>query len=266
MFWARSIACVVATAAIVVACAPWEIPAQRCRATAFSGEDAAVASPSAAPCAACVNAQCCDQVGRCDETAGCTGRVNAARTCLLEAGAAAGREEPLCRSHLEADQRAIVTYDCMRRSCGGECQIPSCDVTSAAAVVLNGPCDRCVTASCCPQINTCYGNRGCKLALECIVGRCGSELGNGLARAEMTDVAPAACNDAGGIGTGQGGPGGCIGACIDEFGANRGDFESACRAFDVFQCAAKARCGKECLVPDAGAGIDAGTGVDATTD
>jgi hypothetical protein len=260
-FWAQTFACLVTSAAVVVACSAWEIPSKRCRATAFSGEDAAVPSAATAPCAACVNAPCCDEVGRCDETSGCNEHVRATRSCLLAAGASAGKEEAACRQKLDGDPRATSTYACMRGKCGAQCQIPACDVDRAATAVVNGRCDRCVTASCCPQINTCYGDRACKLVLECIFGRCGPDLGQELLRDELNGPRPNPCRtsaiDAGGD-SGIADFNGCISACISDFGLGQPDFEAACHAFEVFQCAAGAKCGSECEVRDAGARSDAG--------
>ena len=254
----RSFVCAVAAAAVVVACSAWEIPNKRCRATTFSGEDAAATSPAGAPCASCVNAQCCDAVGHCDETAGCNQRVGAARSCLLAAGPAAGREEESCRKNLEDQPEAVSTYTCMREKCGTECQIPSCDVDRAATAVVNGKCDRCVTASCCTPINECYGDRGCKNVLECIFGKCGPQLGKELLLDQSTGFRADPC-----AGDGGGSPGqpigfeGCIANCIRDFGAVQNDFRSACRAFSVFRCAAQASCGVDCLVSEDG-GVDAG--------
>ncbi len=265
MLWVRSLVCVIATAAVVVACSAWQIPSKRCRATELSGEDAAVATPATARCAACVNAQCCDAVGHCGETGGCNERVLAARSCLLAAGPTAAREEEACRKHLDNLPEPVAAYSCMREKCGQDCQIPSCDVSPAATAVVNGRCDRCVTASCCPQINFCYGDRGCKLVLECIFQSCKPELGKELLQDEQTGARINPCDDAiVGLDASAGPVGfkGCIADCINDFGRVQASFESACRAFSVFRCAAEAKCGNECLI-DAGDDAADANAVDA---
>jgi hypothetical protein len=121
-----------------------------------------------------------------------------------------------------------------------------------------------VTASCCPQINECYGDRGCKLVLECIFGHCGRELGNELLRDERTGFRADPCAD-GGRAPGDVAFQGCIADCINDFGGVQAGFGSACRAFGVYKCAAAARCGSECVVqPDAGG--DGASPADASFD
>lgn len=253
----RVLAGLVAAVTLAVACTSWEIPSKRCRASAFTLEDAAVATSLDAPCAACMNDQCCDAVGHCGETEGCNEQLTAARSCVLAAGTSARTKEEGCRAPLEGAPQARDTYACMRSHCGSNCAIPSCDIDPAAVAVVNGACDRCVTTSCCGPVNSCYARRGCKLVLECIFGRCGGDVGAALLRDQKSGFSAGnpcayASADAGVI---AGFPG-CIGTCMAEFGREGDTFDSACRAFDVLRCASQARCGEACVVADAGA--DAG--------
>jgi hypothetical protein len=175
----------------------------------------------------------------------------------------------------------------MRDRCGsivasqGPCGVSSCKVDKAVVLLANPSCDKCVGGSCCKEINACYQDRRCKLALECIVSRCASTLGEAMSRltaagkAEIERTRAAVCSGASaerpqpGTDAGadmSGDPTRCIvDECLEVFapvsGGTSDDQNARCLAFGVFSCGALADCGKSCAADeDASAERDAAPG------
>jgi hypothetical protein len=195
---------------------------------------------------------CCDLVGACqdDPTKGCSNEIQAAHQCVLEGGAA---QESLCKGHLQS-QASKDLYACMRGKCAGECGVPSCDVDPSVVLLASPTCDTCIGGSCCTEINACYKNRRCKLALECIIHDCGAELGTGmeqLSQAGANAIQAARdsiCNNGA---PPRAGITQCVLNCIGSFthtdGGTSDDIDARCRAFEVYACGANHQCGPSCV-------------------
>jgi hypothetical protein len=255
----------IAALVISTSCDAFTIPTKDCHGTDVNRFDRPEAGPNVEqhPCSACLSAKCCDDVGRCEELEGCPSKVIAAHKCV----SANRPEEARCIESL--DDRGRNLYGCMRRSCGGECDVPSCEIERSAALFATADCDRCMTASCCPEINECYKNRRCKLILECVSSRCGDDLGRlmiefGRGGDEAIDAgSKEACTPFtpdSGPPDGGGQPAGgssCVANCLDAFATDDGgpydDADARCKAFLVFACASRPanNCGPRCLPPNA---------------
>lgn len=236
-------------------------------------------------CAACMQRKaCCDAVGICDELPDCLKALREAHTCVLDGGpgSEAACVTPLGPAGTSPSRRV---WDCMRTNCGdvdpskAECKVSNCIVNPAVIKLANPGCDRCVGGSCCREVNNCYGDRRCKLALECIVTECKGQLGKEMIDFEEGGVARAdtarsyACGFPDG-GRPEGPPPGnaavagpCVDRCLRDFAPfqnGTADDETArCLAFEVYACSARSRCGEECTAStidaeDNDAGADAG--------
>jgi hypothetical protein len=220
-------------------------------------------------CKACLEDQCCDDVGYCvkDEAASCAARVKETHACVLGAGLRGALEERACKAHLGDSHHAQSLYACMRGHCGPDCKLPVCQLNPAALQFGAPSCDRCVTSSCCEQVNACYGSRTCKLALECIVKNCGRDLADDFKRAKTVDlgiIQQQACTSGppDGATVSDGGDqiiGPCVRDCLVAYASTSADgvddptTEAGCLAFNVFACGARADCAADCAVAtDAG--------------
>lgn len=221
------------------------------RETCRAADIIALSGEANATCSRCLErAATCDTVGNCVEIGGdCTGPVRAAHACVQNAAASskAAEEEGACTKGLVGAARD--TYDVMRASCGRECALPVCKVDPAAVSLGSPDCDRCITSACCEQINACYGNRTCKLVIECIAG-CPNALTGGPAPPPGHD--PCADDD-----DGRRPPGGDAGLdCVDRCLAAYADHElrqgpdagpgARCLAYSIRTCALGARCADRC--------------------
>jgi hypothetical protein len=250
-------------------------------------------------CAACMQqSHCCDAVGFCDETPGCMEELRRAHACVLDGGP--GKEaDCLITLGSSRSSRSRAAYDCMRLNCGdtnpekAACKISNCNVNPAVVLLANPGCDKCLGGSCCQEVNACYGDRRCKLALECIVTNCRPTLGREMSvfanipptqaqlvrgfvcglpdggRLDPDQVFP----DAGFRGPPQedgGGPdfinpaflgGECVGNCLQAFAPtnNPDDINARCLAFNVYTCGARSGCGEECNAPPDDGGTEAST-------
>jgi hypothetical protein len=207
---------------------------------------------------------CCDAVGACDEDPKkeCVPSIKATQECVMDGGAS---EEERCKDLLTND-RSKTLYQCMRDTCGAECHVPHCNLEQSVILFANPTCDRCVSGSCCDPINKCYGNRRCKLAVECIATHCTATVGPSMS--EVGALPPeqraaqrnAICNGADAVGVSGDR---CLQECLDEFaplaGGTKSDREARCEAFDVYACAAEANCGPKCDQPDSGPYAPGGT-------
>lgn len=205
---------------------------------------------------------CCDAVGACDEDPSkqCAPSFKAAHRCVAEGGA---NEESRCKALLTNDLSKKL-YSCMRSACGKECGIPSCTLEPGIPLIANAQCDSCVGGACCERINTCNGNRRCKLIFDCITTRCASSFGP-----SMTELGLASADQRRALRDGVCGGGpptndACLQQCLDDFApggadATPDDLEARCEAFDVYACGAEASCGAKCTAADGGEqqGVDA---------
>lgn len=246
----------------------------------------AIGSEDAGACVDCMQRtpDCCDQVGRCGEQGDCIERVRNTQRCIAEAGPyRAAIEEESCKNALGLDAsdtttaRARSTYACMRTNCGPACSLPTCKLDPAAGEFVNATCDRCVSLSCCNEVNACYGNRACKLTLECIVRKCGDGLGAALtANATNAPIFTTACSAGSSMRPPDPVlPNNCIGDCIAQYATSSVESSDTppeqtirCVATRVFACAAQAGCAAACVPePNVDAGMDASDGgVDASAD
>src|SRR5690606_10668911 len=137
------------------------------------------------------------------EEPGCLESFKAAHQCVLDAGPA---EESACIDRLgSTSSRGRMLYDCMRERCGEKliedapCRLSSCNVDPSVVLLANPACDKCVGGSCCREINECYADRRCKLAVECIMRDCQGSLGQEMAAfrtsADPDAVRRAVCED-----------------------------------------------------------------------
>ena len=240
--------------AVLPAC---DIPSKTCSGEQVNALETDAGEPEPS-CTRCIQSSCCDAVGTCDADPACVVSFKDAHACVIANGAG---EESRCTTNLTPPARTL--YTCMRKSCGGAtCRVPSCDVDRAAGLIVNPECDRCIGGACCEAINTCYGDRRCKLIIECIIGKCQATLGTSL---EQLGLATQAVRDQlrNDVCTGRapaGGPDACLTQCITDFapvdGRGTTDDQSArCRAIEVFTCGAGAKCGRKCVVtPSSDAG------------
>jgi hypothetical protein len=254
------------SAAVVVAAPACDLPGKTCQgslvhALLADGGDPHVTGPAEATCTGCIQSNCCDLVGACQEDSECIASFKDAHRCVIENGPG---EESTCTTNLVPRARAL--YGCMRERCGGPtCRVPNCDVDPAAVLVVTPECDRCVTGACCEQINSCYADRRCKLIIECITNDCAPTLAQSMtvlgslsAEARETVRKDVCAGRAP-----QGDPDRCLQQCLNAFapGGEQGtadDQSARCLAFGVFTCSSGAQCGKKCALPEShDAGDDA---------
>jgi hypothetical protein len=164
-----------------------DIPAAACDATTIV--DQSLPDDRRDECATCVADHCCDVVGKCGQKEECTVAVEHTHACVVSSGPNAARAEEGCAGPLRnvPDERLSV-YTCMRESCGHECGLPVCNVDPAAIEIITPTCDGCVTGACCNELNACYGNRTCKLQIECIAKNCAREFSNLLSAAPIPGI------------------------------------------------------------------------------
>ncbi len=252
-------------------CKTFNLPNETCDPSRFHG-GMLTGGNTDADCNDCLETSCCEEVGRCERTTGCTELVSSVHACVLDAGLLGAKDETACADthHLEGTAPAEDAYRCMRDSCGNQCGLPVCKVDPAAVLLQTPACDACFASSCCSQLNGCYANRACKLTLECIVNTCGSELGVGLSGPQFAipdgggDAASFdICGDAGDPHAPNAPP--CVRKCLCDFKDNDQGLaprDEAQRppmlALAVYVCGQQAGCGASCTRPtDAAAAGDA---------
>jgi hypothetical protein len=251
------------------------LPSKTCfgeHANALTAEGgAAVAS-----CTSCLQEKCCDLVGRCDEQQGCIAAFRTAHKCVLDNGP---DDESRCIDPLGGKgQLGRDLYDCMRARCGAgrvpdaPCGISSCNADPSVVLFATPRCDRCISGSCCQEVNECYADRRCKLALECILRDCKDTVGGDMSAfadagaAAVRAVLDSACAvNPGNVGALVGGR--CIVACVEAFapfdGGTADDRRARCLALGTYACGAEHACGPECAPappppPDGDAGAETG--------
>lgn len=240
--------------AAVFSCKTFDLPAEICDPqTLDSKRDPGQSDDN---CSRCLEDHCCDFVGRCERQAGCATIVHDAQKCVLAAKLHGASEESACAKHLPEVKEADDAYRCMRSECGAQCGLPACKVDKAALLIRNAQCDRCFAGGCCAPLNRCYENRACKLMLECIINRCGSELGAALADRMAgppdgsVDIAAAVCGDPPPQNTGipQ-----CLQTCLCTYQHNDPGLpppglalQPVNLAYAVYACGKEAECGNVC--------------------
>jgi len=254
-------ACAALALAAAFSCKTFDLPAETCDPqTLDSKRDPGQSDDD---CSRCLEDHCCDVVGRCERQPGCAPIVHDAQKCVLAAKLKGASVESECAKHLPEIKEADDAYRCMRSGCGAQCGLPVCKVDKAALLIRNAKCDGCFTGGCCAPLNRCYENRACKLMLECIINRCGTELG------------PALKEPSGGVPDGGGdvaalcdapvqnaGIPECLRTCLCTYRENDPGLpppEVALRpinlAYAVYECGKEAECGEPCVLgpDDAGA-------------
>jgi hypothetical protein len=232
------------------------IPNQEC-----NGDKVVYDSPPAGQrneCAQCLELKCCDDVGDCSGNASCNTAFKRSHECVRKDFS----KEVACVSGLEEAPRRL--YNCMRTGCANECSVPSCVIAPTVQQLGVPQCDRCVTSNCCAEINRCYENRRCKLALECMVRECARELGPAIAELgsrppnAIDELARGYCNPDGGIfGVPNQGPPPCISRCILDFTTGENEDQLArCSVVGIYACSAKGGCGAACTPPAVDAATD----------
>lgn len=260
-------------------CKTFNLPNDTCDPSHFHGGMLSGGLTDSA-CNRCLEDRCCEQVGTCERTTGCTELVSSIHTCVLDAGLAGAHEEKACAESqmLTPKTPADDAYRCMRDGCGNECGLPVCKVDPAALLIQTADCDGCFSSSCCSELNACYASRACKLTVECIIKECGTELGASLSGATIDFPDGGGDAAAFDICAEAGAPNGphapeCVRKCLCEFKDNDQGLpprEDAQRppllALAVYVCGQKAGCGSHCSnLPDATtAGPDAAS--DAASD
>lgn len=237
-----------------------EVPNQTCFGDKVNAlTDDGGTDPRATGCTSCMQqTACCDVLGACSDDLACTGEFKQMQRCMLERPG----KEAECKALLSGSASREL-YACMRKPCGKSCGVPSCDLDPAVTLFVSPTCDRCIGSACCEQINACYGNRQCKLFLECVSDRCPKTVGASItgASAVPADVLAtfeaAVCGDAGAaalltsaspVTTGA-----CLDRCLDEFarpkaGLVEANREATCLALGVYACGARNQCGPSCTV------------------
>jgi len=265
--FALAVVAALGTLAVVFSCKTFDLPDEICDPAPLKGP-LATALTSSAECTRCVEDSCCDTVGACQNKARCFEIVTSVHECVLRNGREGAAAEAECAKDGGLDRDAAgeadSTYRCMRDRCGAPCGLPVCRVDPAATLILNAPCDRCFSSSCCPELNRCYGSRACKLSLECITNECGASLATSLfddqnlAAALIRDGGLAnidllCSDDAGGSPRGDGGAPGCVRACLCRFADHDpglapldDEMKPLALAARVYECAVSASCGKAC--------------------
>ncbi len=253
---------VVALAATIASssCEAFDLPGVACHGTLVQG---AVASETRDACSSCLDKACCDAVGACEaEGAGCTKALVDGHSEILAAGVDATRKEAEVRRRFATPAQRNA-YECMRKDCSGPCALPVCEVDNAVTLVVNAACDACLSGACCNAINACYQDRPCRLAIDCVTQECAADFGPSVTRtdpARLPAIEATICDADGPPRVGDGAPppgaedfGPCISRCLFEYAVTPERPErtavSACLAFRVYACGARARCGDACTLP-----------------
>lgn len=234
---------------------------QACRPATVNGKLVVDASPDGAAlpdpaCSACLEGACCEAVGICERSSPCAETVFGVHACVLDAGRAALQAEERCSAPLDGSAGPEgKTYACMRARCGAACGLPSCALDPQAPLFFEASCDRCVTGSCCREVNDCFGNRSCKLAVECILDRCKPAATAFGAVAEVARASQAVC--AGGAAAA---PDPCIARCVESFARGADPLVPAprraeCLALEVVACGAS-QCDPACASGPRDGGTD----------
>jgi hypothetical protein len=213
--------------------------------------------PRATGCTSCMQqTKCCDVLGACGDDQHCSDEFERMQACMIERGAS---REAECRQELVGVASKDL-YACVRTPCGKSCGIPNCDLNAAVTLFVNSTCDHCIGTACCEQVNRCYGNRQCKLFLECVSDHCPRTVGTGMTRIGDADPAlldafeAAVCGDAGAATAfpqGSFDPGACLNRCLREYaappdGLPEENQAASCLAVGVYACGARNRCGPAC--------------------
>lgn len=242
-------ALVVSAVLSAVSCRVFEVPGETC--SGASIHQKRVGDELDPSCSRCLEDACCDDVGRCEQAAGCADLVSSAQACVLAAGPRGAEREGACTDRLTGNALAGSAYGCMRRACGETCGLPVCAVTPEADLVGSRACDRCFAGACCAELNACHANRTCKLTVECMVQDCGAELASALRVAEEALGRARAAVCAGAELPPETLPP-CVAGCIDGFRAHpqgpptEPEREAACLAASVHACATRAGCATSC--------------------
>ena len=231
----------------LVACRTFSVPSETCRPDPVNGK--LVDGKPDLVCSSCLEDKCCDEIGRCQDDANCADEVSKTQACVVAAGLQAGAVERTCADQNLRARTSTLTYQCMRSKCGESCGLPVCQLNPSATLIVGPACDNCLTGSCCDTINACYGNRTCKLILDCL-GDCKGDLGTTLSALDATfasATADAACN-----GTTSSFGSSCVQKCIDQFSQVEQGLlldpanTARCLSSRVVSCATKASCGAKC--------------------
>ena len=235
----------VAVLAVVAACHTFSVPSDVCHPDDVNGK--VVDGHADVLCTACLQDKCCDDVGRCQADPACASEVSKTQACVVAGGISGGAVERRCvDDNLHSARKSTLVYACMREQCGVPCGLPVCRVDPAAGLVVNATCDTCFTGSCCDFINECYGNRACKLIVDCVASTCQASLGSTLTSLDPNVASGACTTDAASIGPS------CVGSCIDRFSElEQGLLVDAaktarCLATRVVACGARASCSAKC--------------------
>lgn len=256
------VACVNALPSAV--CAPSEI-----QALPASPDTEITASQN--DCISCLDTPCCDAIGKCDDK--CRKKVRDAHACILAKGRyheAEGERRCLDDNDIEEVPDASTpqrdAYLCMRDKCGDRCGLPSCVVDRSWGLFIDSSCDNCLSHSCCPEVNACAANRGCKLVTDCIVRNCKSLYGGvttSLTPAIIAEQKAAVCSNQPTPPIGKDPTPQCVRDCIfqeqtEDVSPTSGEGPSAgCLGIGIVACAVRAGCTTACAGADAGA-ADAG--------
>lgn len=266
-----SIASLIALAADL-SCKTFDTPAEIC--SPASQLETTAPGHQDGTCTRCLEDNCCDKVGVCERKENCSGAVSKTYDCVLKQGVHAAREETNCAvdGGVTTISEANDVYRCMRDSCGDPCGLPICRVDPSVVLFRNADCDGCFASSCCTDLNKCYGNRACKLSIECIVQECGAELGKSLiadrpAILAGTNMPPADAGDlpdfCGATAPTNFAAPECVRQCLckyrnDEQGLEPVDptLRPLVLALGIYTCGAVADCGPSCVGPKGDAGAD----------
>jgi hypothetical protein len=244
------------------------VPGKTCKPFAVNGIVDHAKRASQSVCETCLEDHCCDAIGRCDdEGESCENKVLATHQCVLDAGPDSS-EQGCAAANLSPAGQSVAAYQCMHDSCGTECGLPVCQVSSTYGVLVAADCDQCVSSACCPELNDCANNRACKLVDDCVVRVCGAAFFDALGSADLAQLAStrqSVCSAAG--------PPPPLSPCIDKCIADFGNYEqsffepdkrAACLGLRVVECIAGSKCAPICArAAEAGVGspaADAGGG------
>ncbi|HEY8075506.1 MAG TPA: hypothetical protein VIF62_15385 [Labilithrix sp.] len=249
-------------AAGVVACLEQlpRTPTRVCAIDEVQALPAAGFAQTADGCTSCLETPCCDTIGNCDDN--CRKSVRAAHACVLDAGPLhEAQQEQACIVDSGISDAAAATnaYRCMRDTCGEACALPVCKVDPSYGLFVDLSCDQCLSSSCCPQIDACAKDRGCKLLTDCIVQKCKSLFGTRtslLTNETIPMVRNAVCNNEPLPPDADGGLD-CVESCFNDVIADGGAVPnqgptSGCIGFEIVACAVAADCKSACTGADAG--------------
>jgi hypothetical protein len=270
----------IASLVAAFSCKTFNLPSDTCDPTRFHG-GIADGTPGASTCERCLEDRCCEQVGTCDGTQSCPGTVSSVHACVIEAGLAGAQQEMTCAGQLgKAGDPPDNAYRCMRGACGNECGLPVCKVDPAALIVQTPRCDACFASSCCNELNACYGNRACKLTLECIINTCKTDLGDALLAGlplALPDAGDANMFDACATVGARNGLGPevptCVRSCLCAYKENDQGLmpldpalRPAMLSLAVYECGIRAGCGRSCPTKDGGSDAARDAAADAGGD